>query len=221
MGILGIRNRTENWKTSRNFAPFFDNKEKLARLVMHLNSCDESNPEDLKIELFWKGIRDRRDRCCTDDEKLAFDSRLAEKYKQEFSWLRKKTKSFKGFRSAQPHHYSGARRWKGKLLENLKNTEIDIVIESPSHLYIGEAKGESRLHSNGAYVLVHQLIRQYVTARLLISAEDRCLKVKQFVVLDEKPMRYQNQMEFVRDERWLSERNILTWDCLAVVCRDT
>ena len=26
MGILGITNRTENWKTAKSFAPFFKNK---------------------------------------------------------------------------------------------------------------------------------------------------------------------------------------------------
>ena len=52
---------------------------------------------------------------------------------------------------------------------NLVNTEIDIVLQSPNHLFIGEAKHEMTFGANGRLVLVHQLIRQYVMAKILMD----------------------------------------------------
>ena len=58
MGILGITNRTEDWKTARSFAPFFTDdcrshptcqsaySNRLERLTRFKGHC--------KIELFWK-----------------------------------------------------------------------------------------------------------------------------------------------------------------------
>ena len=56
-----------------------------------------------------------------------------------------------------------------KLYNNLRETEIDVVLETPKYLFIGEAKGETDLRGNGYRVLVHQLIRQYVMARILVD----------------------------------------------------
>ena len=57
-GILGINNRTENWKTARYFAPFFANEEARLRLATRLGAPDGTKAGDVRIELFWYGMRD-------------------------------------------------------------------------------------------------------------------------------------------------------------------
>tara|TARA_B100002003_G_C13895335_1_gene436428 strand:- start:390 stop:617 length:228 start_codon:yes stop_codon:yes gene_type:complete len=56
MGILRIRNRTENWKTAVHFSPLFG--EKSFRLAERLGAEPETRPADVKLELFWRGMRD-------------------------------------------------------------------------------------------------------------------------------------------------------------------
>ena len=58
MGILGIKNRTENWKTAQTFAPFFSDENLRLGLVRKLGEPLETEPDDVQLELFWKGIRD-------------------------------------------------------------------------------------------------------------------------------------------------------------------
>ena len=221
MGILGIRNRTENWKTARRFAPFFDenNKATLANLVKHLNSCDESNSEDLKIELFWKGIRDLR-HGKSDDLKKEIEDRLVNQYKERFKSLLTDVTNFGGLKLPEEWNYdattAGAR---SKLINNLRNSEIDIVIESPSHLYIGEAKDEAGLGADGQLVLVHQLIRQHVVATLFLDAMNKKRTIEQFVVLRKSPNadKRPRQLEFAISQCWLKKDNILTWDQLTEI----
>lgn len=50
-----------------------------------------------------------------------------------------------------------------------QNPEIYIVLETPNHLFIGKAKDEMDCHSDGKRILVHQLIRQYVIAHILLT----------------------------------------------------
>ena len=62
MGILGIENRTENWKTARHFAPFFKSASARAALANRLLRPYEESESDavkaVKMELYWKGMRD-------------------------------------------------------------------------------------------------------------------------------------------------------------------
>ena len=65
MGILGIQNRTENWKTVENFYAL--SGEAKRQIVGYLLGPykDEDIPnlrhQDIKIELFWQGMRDHID----------------------------------------------------------------------------------------------------------------------------------------------------------------
>ena len=61
-----------------------------------------------------------------------------------------------------------SREARTRLVNNLKNTEVDIVLETHDRIFIGEAKCESDLGADSELVLVHQLIRQYVATRILI-----------------------------------------------------
>ena len=87
MGILGIENRTENWKTARYFAPFFESALARARLVNYLlePSAEPHKviPEPIGLELFWQGMRDYEDA-----KRKVPDTELASHYACRFRNLR-------------------------------------------------------------------------------------------------------------------------------------
>ena len=56
MGILGIRNRTENWKTVEHFHCLGDDAK--IRIAQKLGEPEDTPPEKINIELFWYGMRD-------------------------------------------------------------------------------------------------------------------------------------------------------------------
>ena len=60
MGILGIRNRTENWKTVEYFSHLSEvAKVKLVqRLLEPYHDDQEVTTAGLQVELFWTGVRD-------------------------------------------------------------------------------------------------------------------------------------------------------------------
>lgn len=210
MAILGITNRTENWKTARHFAPLFGaNSVRLARRLL----TDEAeraklHAGDVRLELFWYGTRDY-----FDGERLdlkAEEGRLADAYSDLFPCLQEKVKEFGSFR-APKEAYDGSR--KSAVASNLFHTEIDIVLESPKHLFIGEAKHESDFGADGRNVLSHQLIRQYVMAHVLLKLsghQDR--QVVPFVVGNRHAeLARQEQVKFVLGEKWMRRENILEW----------
>ena len=101
----------------------------------------------------------------------------------------------------------------------MTNTEIDIVLETPERLYIGEAKFKSGFNANGSLVLVHQFVRQYVMATVLLDVLGCTRKVVPFVVT-ERPYpadstRCPHQVKFVVRQGWMDDTHILTWEILA------
>ena len=222
MGILGIKNRTENWKTAQKFAPFFTCESARARLAQHLGEPKSTAGEEVHIELFWKGGRDY----IKQSDKVT-DQDFACRYNRMFSQLRS---DIEGFSDSQPSNSQLRlpKKWNydtcvgdkvGKLYNNLRNTEIDIVLESPSHLFIGEAKGEMPLGRNGDLVLVHQLIRQYVMTKILLSfrVAEGCSKKKvvPFVVGDKakvSSLKKTAQVRFMIHQDLLEKKNVLSWD---------
>lgn len=233
MGILGISNRTENWKTARTFAPFFADPFLPQELARRLGEPRETRTVDIQLELFWKGMRDHLDESRDQrgkflDEESIQD--LASRYEALDSCLgglRELVESFEneqglGFWPLKPGNYGrplpeddhGSRRWEERLAWNLANTEIDIVVETPGRLYVGEAKDESGFHSGGELVLVHQLIRQYVMARILVglrSDGDAIKEVVPFIVRSPRRGRESAQVGFMVDRGWLCKKNILSW----------
>jgi hypothetical protein len=230
MGILGIRNRTENWKTVENFHALSDDaKVKLVqRLLEPYQDAQEVAPDSVKVELFWKGIRDY--------EESISATQCKDVYQSLFGSLRGEIKAFIAeARSARRRPLNDLQDWNYRvsddifasgaekpspeaLKDNLRNTEIDIVLETPSHLFIGEAKDESDLDGDSRYVLVHQLIRQYVLAKILLTilGEDR--KIVQFIVGPEvEDLKKKEQVKFVEKQGWLKENNILSWDCVKAI----
>lgn len=228
MAILGITNRTENWKTACYFAPLFGHGSvRVARRLLATEAEGAKlHPGDVSLELFWKGMRDhfdqrRKNRTQTQKDRTAERALLTQEYSRLFPDLRQRVMAFEGsgepqdlrFRDLQDGNYSvstPARR--KRLVSNLLNTEVDIVLESPSHLFIGEAKHLSDLGADSRHVLTHQLVRQYVMARILVELRGTEHTVVPFVVSDGgTDVENSSQVQFMLEQCYLREANILQW----------
>ena len=104
------------------------------------------------------------------------------------------------------------------LFNNILHTEADIVIGTSRHLFIGEAKDESKFDKNPKYVLPHQLIRQYVMAKILVCHAKEPRQVVPFVVgKDQDNLKnFHDQVKFMVEQGrskqgWLKEGNVLSW----------
>lgn len=224
MGILGIPNRTENWKTAQTFAPFMGNQPALRRLVKRLGK-PIGEKEKVSLELFWKGGRD----WLAQDERRAkkLAKRMSDAYKTcHFHSLREKIKDESaGFRSLKSRNYQIDEESGKKLANHFKNTEFDIVLETSEHLFIGEAKDESGFGTDSRYVLVHQLIRQFVIAQILAHlvaecGEEQPKSIVPFVIGPDEDkklcsLRKTAQIRFMTKEGYLEENNVLSWKELA------
>ncbi len=208
MAILGITNRTENWKTAASFGPLFGSESvRLARrLLADDDTRDLLKPGDVRLELFWHPIRDWRHQ-----EKLSrqtAEKQLVESYKTHFSKLGDDIAAFPGLRTP-PGSYAASDK---RLASNLLNTEIDIVLESPKHLFIGEAKHEMRFDAKGSLVLTHQLVREYVTARVLLDLLEIEKQVVPFVVGNTTAeLKRQEQVRFMQKRYGLRPDSVLEW----------
>ncbi len=232
MGILGIRNRTENWKTAESFAPFFEcdsARTRLAnRLLQPLEKSHKVQPCTVKIELFWYGMRDYMKLRDFENMQELTPLCLTERYNYRFRTLGERIRGAEdlNLRFSNDQNYNPEIQPES-LHDNLRNTEIDIVLETPKYLFIGEAKHQSDLGTNGELVLVHQLIRQYVMAKILVDLcepyDCRKKEVIPFIVADKsKRMKSKHQVRFMRDhECWLHEKNILSWNCIDKIAEST
>lgn len=210
---LGIVNMTENWKTARSLSPLFD--ERAVLLARRLGESRTTQASDVRLELFWKGARDY----CVGKNKKECEERLVASCRKLFPRLREEIKAFGSFRDLQDFNYDiSSDDQRERLLNNLLNTEIDVVVESPGRLYIGEAKYKSGFHANGKLVLVHQLVRQYVTASVLADVTGRELEVVPFVITV-KPGRSE-QIRFMMQRYWMEAGNRLTWDEVSVLASE-
>ena len=140
---------------------FRDGKSRLD-LAKSLGEPDGAKPAEVHLELFWYGMRDYLDKCVETKESVVED--FAQRYRRLFPNLREKIEEFqseKGLKLQLPNqwNYDVPEDRMAQLGNNLVNTEIDVVLETPKCLFIGEAKAESTFGTDGSDVLVHQLIR--------------------------------------------------------------
>ncbi len=198
----------------------------------------EVEPRTVKVELFWKGMRDHLNLPDggAESNSQRQQQELADRYRCLFPNLRDEISQFNGLTLPNDWNYDVSEGAEEKTLEeleeglfnNLRNTEIDIVLQTDQYLFIGEAKHLSGFGRDGKLILVHQLIRQYVMSTILTDmvAEDNKTEPKRiipFVVGDDinKLKNYQ-QVEFMIQQHngnrspgeWLKEENILNWDCI-------
>ena len=82
-------------------------------------------------------------------------------------------------------------------------------------MYIGEAKCESGFSTDAPYVLVHQLIREYVMASVLLDRIGLVKKVVPFVVWDKTPeQRMPVQVQFMKQYGL----KLLQWSEIEALC---
>ena len=212
MAVLGIENRTENWKTAVHFSPLFSGDS--SQLAIRLGAEPSPQPGEVKLELFWKGMRDFLHQDKQNRDTIA--QQLVDIYKTQFPNLRSDIENFRGFRLPAADHYDvSTENRKAKLVNNLFNTEVDVVLETPNHLFIGEAKHEMSFGADRKLVLVHQLIRQYVMASILVEMSNNRprKRVIPFVIGDYVgSLNKTSQVRFMISQGWLKTRNILGWD---------
>ena len=206
--ILGIENRTENWKTARHFVPLYQNDAARLAFVRRLGEPKETCAGDVRLELYWKGVRDYLHKRGLDSETDRLD--WAKLYVRQFSDLCER--DFGGLRGQQQYR-PGREGWEKKLYDNLRNTEIDVVLQTPNHLFIGEAKHEMPFSASTSLLLVHQLIRQYVTASMLVDRLECEIEVVPFLIVcnREESKRYE-QVKSMCNQCWLRAENILEWE---------
>ena len=222
--ILGIENRAENWKTALCLSPFFGDRS--VCLARRLGESQATQSKDVKLELFWNGVRD----WCVGKDRDEYGELLIKSYRRLFPNLRKQIQRHRGFFNLRDGNYEATSDvQKEKLVTNLFHTEIDIVLESPGHLYVGEAKCESDFNTKGDRVLVHQLIRQYVMAKVLLDVLECDREVVPFVVVEDcrKHSRHMptarkltaqpHQVRFMVNQGWMDLENCLTWDDFAAM----
>ena len=236
MDILGIPNRTENWKTAKTFAPFFGCDSARTRLVKRLlEPLDEDRTVQdgtVKIELFWKGIRDHIKKEKLKSKEAAIC--LQQSYRRKFYDLRERIECFNRSHNGEVSTFNDLEDWNydafkpyktrisDKLTDNLRNTEIDVVLDTQDYLLIGEAKHESPLDAKSQYVLVHQLIREYVTAKILVDITNCKRQIVPFVIGDSDKLgnlRNNAQVKFMIDQGWLKKENVLSWNCIDEIAK--
>ena len=204
MTVLGIENRTENWKTAVYFSPLFGGGS--YHLAKRLGAEPRPRPGEVRLELFWRGMRDLLHQRKL--QRKTIKRELVDLYIARFSSLRNDVEEFQEFRLLRPENYDvSTEDRKGNLVNNLSNTEIDVVLETPNHLFIGEVKHEMSFGANGKLVLVHQLIRQYVMATIFVEiSKNRPRKrVIPFVVGDGVgSLKKTSQVRFMISQGWLS-----------------
>ncbi len=222
MTILGIKNRTENWKTARYFAPFVKSDSARAALAQRLDKSADTPGRDIRIELFWKGVRDYLKMEQVKARELSDD--FTQRYRILFCNLREEISDFRGFHTLKDWNYDASVKYptrvgkpteSDKLSDNLENTEIDIVLQTPEHLFIGETKGVSDLGTESKYVLVHQIIRQYVMARILVDLIHSDKIVVPFVVGNAgkiASLKSTDQVKFMLSKGWIKKQNVLSWN---------
>ena len=220
MAILGITNRTENWKTALYFSPLMGVRAaRLARRLLPNKEGAALQAGDVNLELFWYGMRDYFQPRKTTPE--ARSKTLAGFYSELFPGLREDIKAFKGsgesqglpFQNLQDANYDvSTPDRRDRLAQNLLNTEVDIVMQTPRHLFVGEAKHESRFGARGRDFLTHQLIRQYVMACTLLELRREDLTVVPFVVGNDRTYLAKTlQVQFMLEQGWMRDENILEW----------
>lgn len=222
--VLSVRNRTENWKTAHKLAPLFRDPEGRLRLVEKLGEPEITKSSEVYLELFWKGLRDHlHDIKDWDGHTLSKDmvQSLAGMYLEYFPNLRDEIEAYRREERDKHGTFKDLKAWnylvpdqkaKTKLGNNLYNTEIDIVIVTPQNLYIGEAKDESPFGASREDVLVHQLIRQYVMAHILLQCLGKRRCVIPFVVGRKKSeLNRKSQVDFMIWKGWMKNCNVLSW----------
>ncbi len=102
-----------------------------------------------------------------------------------------------------------------KFFSNFVNTEIDVVIETPSHFLIGENKSEMSFGANSKDCFVHQLIRQYAMAKVLLKLVNCEKQLIPFVIGDN--VIKSGQVTLMEDLGLLNKKNVFSWNDIKII----
>lgn len=222
-GILGIHNRTENYQTATRLAKLLNPNSVAARRNLVKKLSSDADRDFVEVELFWHGFRDYVD--CSEKSKDEIRKSSVEFYDETFKDLGNniRTKEYRNKLLQNPqknidHCYNPkTKRARENFFNNLIGTEIDIVLQTPSHLFIGEAKYLEGFSANSDLVLVHQLIRQFVMAKTVLHlTESSEMHLVQFIVGMKCDVAY-GQVNFMEECHELQRNNILTWEQLSEI----
>ena len=217
MGILKIENRTENWKTAYVFAPLFRDADGRNRLAERL--LGKPVKSEVSLELFWFGARDYVH--AQGGKTPIIEADFAKKYGSLFKKLHECVKEFSSADSWHLRDHNYTSQDEVKLTNNLVRTEIDIVLQSQRHLFIGEAKRGEKFGADKDLVLVHQLVRQYVMAAILLDLKGSKKQIVPFVVgNDREKLANDAQVEFMIAQDWMRRDNVLCWGAVRGIAGD-
>jgi len=212
--VLDIKNRTENWGTvNKLYGPIAP--EVIGSVMKALGQPPGTLAD---IELFWRGYRDH----CYDQNITARTvnlSRLLDRFRSLFPNLRDEVKRFAdtnngSIRLNDPCNYRAEKQDGSGLFANVRNTEFDIVIETENELFIGEVKQTQTFGAKGTLVLPHQLLRQYVTASILLDERGVSKRIIPFIVEEEKVANKNGQVRLMEDLGYLQQGHVFQWSQL-------
>ncbi len=225
--IFYIPNRTENWKTARAFIPIIEyhcQHELASRIIQCANGAHTPlRSTQVILEVFWKGFRDY---CSKKGKAKPSPEEVAVRYRESFSKLPEQICDYNDnastnkakLKQLKPGNYVCFHDSTQALYANVFNTEIDIVLSTPGYLLIGEAKHEETFGADSRLVLVHQLIRQYVMASILVDmiAQDNNSELKEevipFIICDDPIQTKKSaQIKFLHHQGWINMDNVFSW----------
>ncbi len=229
-GILGIPNRTENWKTAKTLSICIAKKRQhlvAARIIENAGfQARAFKSSDTVIELFWKGFRDYCKANDKDSNSSEFIKETSERYRQLFPDLLWKVQQYnrgaprnRSLRINPANNYACAHDTESTrtLFDNLRNTEVDIALSAPGFLLVGEAKSEEAFGADSNHILPHQLLRQYVMARVLLETKRFAdIRVIPFIVGENREQILKCvQVKLLHALGYLNLANVMSWDELS------
>lgn len=185
----------------------------------------QCHSEETKIELFWNGIRDHLAALKVVRNTPERREEFAQIYRSLFPNLRAQLIEDEFNLSSTVNYNPSEESSKTILYHHIHGSETDVVLEAPGYLFVGEAKYGGTFHDYGNKVLVHQMIRQYVIASIILKVlkMDTVAIVPFFVGSDDdvEQLKNKGQINFMVKQGWIYRQNILSWGDIERLVRAT
>lgn len=220
-------NRSESWRIAKSFIDYGAKElsEKIAQDVLnnlHIERGSLQLRKPIQYSLFWTGLRDYCDSNKINRRDRDFIKRVKAIYLDKFAGLEQQVYEFASNHKDQPvnirldrtkQNYIVSDGSEQRFINNLYFTEFDLVIQTGNYLLIGEFKDTQTFGANSKHVLVHQLVRQYVAANILLGLEgNEHIEVVPFVVADNPQHANKTaQVKLLKHLGWLADGNVFDW----------
>lgn len=218
--MFKIVNKSENWRIAKLFIN--GSGEKVAKSIAEkvLLNCNLPNSTSIEYELFWKGYRDYCDHIDGKGRNVDIKDRALQVYNAKFKSLRAEIEKYNASYFPRLNlddcgrNYTVSSESIDDFFRNLYNTEIDIVIRAGDCFLIGEVKHTQSFSADSGHILVHQLLRQYVVASIILEEisrmESKKFRVIPFIIADGNA-KNTGQIKLLQHLGWLNEKNIFSW----------